>query len=81
LQCLHGTSKINWGNLNNTIHGASRHFKNKEKQYLKDKNNELALKIKNKNPGELYRGIHEFNRSYQPRSNMVIDQPADSCNI
>jgi hypothetical protein len=35
--------------LNNIRCGASRHFGNKKKEYLKDKINELAMNSKNKN--------------------------------
>jgi hypothetical protein len=36
----------------------SRHFKNKKKEYLKDKSNEPAMNSKNKNIRDLYRGIN-----------------------
>jgi hypothetical protein len=35
---LQNPSKINGGNLNNIRHEASRHFRNKKRQYLKNKN-------------------------------------------
>jgi hypothetical protein len=35
----------------------------KKNEYLKDKINELTTNSKNKNIGDLYRGIHEFKRS------------------
>jgi hypothetical protein len=41
-----------------------RHFKNKKREYLKDKINELAMNSKNNN-GDMYRGINEFKRGYQ----------------
>jgi hypothetical protein len=44
----------------------SRHFRNKKREYLKDKINELA--IKSKKVRDLYRGIIEFKRGYQPRN-------------
>jgi hypothetical protein len=37
--------------MNTVIREASRHFKNKNKEYLKDKINELATDNKNKNRG------------------------------
>jgi hypothetical protein len=55
----------------------SRHFRNKKKEYHKDKINELATKIKNKNIRDLYRGINEFNRGYQPRNNLAKDGNGD----
>jgi hypothetical protein len=40
------------------------------------------MNSKNKNIRDLYRGINEFKRGYQPRSNLVKDEngdlPADS---
>jgi hypothetical protein len=46
-------------------------------EYLKDKINELATKSKNENIRDLYRGINEFKRGYQPRSNLVRDENGD----
>jgi hypothetical protein len=43
----------------------------------KDKINELATNSKNMNIRNLYRGINEFNRGYQPRSKLVKDENAD----
>jgi hypothetical protein len=37
---------------------ASRYFRNKKRQYLKDKINELATNSKKKNIRDLYRGIN-----------------------
>jgi hypothetical protein len=44
---------------------------------MKDKINELATNIKNKNIRDLYRGINLFKRGYQPRSNLVKDENGD----
>jgi hypothetical protein len=41
LQWLQDASEINGGNLNNVRREASRHFRNKKREYLKDKINEL----------------------------------------
>jgi hypothetical protein len=49
LQWLQDPSEINGDNLNNVRHEASRHFRNKQMDYLKDKMNELATNSKNKN--------------------------------
>jgi hypothetical protein len=38
---------------------------------LKDKIDEIEMNSKNKNNRDLYRGINEFMRGYQPRSNLV----------
>jgi hypothetical protein len=58
LQWLQDQSKINGDNLNNTRSEASRHFRNKKWEYIKDKLNELAMNSKNKNIRGLYRGIN-----------------------
>jgi hypothetical protein len=47
-----------------------------KREYLKDKINELAAHRKNKNR-ELYRGINEFKKGYQPRINLVKDENGD----
>jgi predicted nucleotide-binding protein (sugar kinase/HSP70/actin superfamily) len=62
-------SKVNGDNLNNIRCETSRHFRNKMREYLKDKIDELA---KNKNIRDLCRGINDFKRGYQPTSNLVI---------
>jgi hypothetical protein len=52
---------------------------------LKDKINDLATNSKNKNIRDLYRGINEIKRGYQPINNLVKDENddmlADSHNI
>jgi hypothetical protein len=48
LQWLQDPSEINGDNLNNVRREASRHFRNKEREYLEDKINELATNSKNK---------------------------------
>jgi hypothetical protein len=77
LQWLWDPSEVNGHNLNNISCEASRHFRNKKREYLKDKINELATDSKNKNIRDLYRGINEFKRGYQLRSNLVKDENGD----
>jgi uncharacterized protein (UPF0297 family) len=85
LQWLQDPSEINGDNLNNVRREASRHFRNKKREYLKDKIKELTRNSKNKNIKDLYRGINEFKRGYQPINNLVKyengDLLADSHNI
>jgi hypothetical protein len=69
LQWLQDSSEINGDNLNNVRCEASRYFRNKEREHLKDKINELAMNSKMNNIRDLYRGINEFKRGYQPRNN------------
>jgi hypothetical protein len=54
-----------------------RAFQGKKKEYLKHEINELAMNSKNKNIRDLYRGINEFKRGYQPRNNLVKDENGD----
>jgi hypothetical protein len=53
--------------------------------YLKYKIIELATHSTNKNIKDIYRGIYEFKKGYQPRNNLVKDKNgyllADSHNI
>jgi hypothetical protein len=63
--------------MNNVRREASRYFRNKMKEYLKDKINELATNSKNKKFRDLYKRINELKRDYQPRSNSVKDENGD----
>jgi hypothetical protein len=58
LQWLQDPSEINGDNLNNGRCGANRYFRNKKREYLKDKMNELAKNSKNKKIRDLYKGIN-----------------------
>jgi hypothetical protein len=53
VQWLQDPSEINGDNLINVKLEASRHFRNKKREYLKDKINELPTNSKNKNIREL----------------------------
>jgi hypothetical protein len=48
LQWLQDPSEINGDNLNIVRREASRYFRNKRREYLEDKINELATNSKNK---------------------------------
>jgi hypothetical protein len=74
LQWLQDQSEINRDNLNNIKCETSRHFRNNKREYLEDNINELAMNSKNNNVRDLYRGINEFKRGYQPRGNLVKDE-------
>jgi hypothetical protein len=71
LQWLQDSREINGDNQNNVRREASRHFRNKKRQYMKDRINELATNSNNKNIRNLYRGINEFKRGYQARNNLL----------
>jgi hypothetical protein len=61
------------------------HLRNKRREYLRDKIDELATNSKNKNIRDLYRRMNDFKNGHQPRSNLVKDENghllADSHNI
>jgi hypothetical protein len=63
--------------LRNVRREASRHFRNKKREYLKDKINEIELNSKNKNITDLFRGITEFKKGYHPKTNLVKDESGD----
>jgi hypothetical protein len=52
-------------------------LRNKEREYLKGKINELETNNKNKNIRDLYRGINKFKKGYQPRINIIKDENGD----
>ena len=51
-------------NLNNVRCEASRHFRNKKKEYLKAKVEKLETNSKIKNIGDLYRSINDVKKSF-----------------
>jgi hypothetical protein len=53
LQWLQNPSEANEDNLNDVRREASRHFRNKNREYLTDKINELESNSKNKNIRDL----------------------------
>ena len=60
--------------LNNVRHSASRHYRKKEGEYLKAKIYELETDSMINNIRDLYRGISDFKKGYQPRTNTVKDE-------
>jgi hypothetical protein len=54
LQWLQDPSEVN-GDVNNVRREASRYFRNKKREYLKDKINDLAMNSKTMNIRDLYR--------------------------
>jgi hypothetical protein len=65
---------VNEDSLNKVRQKASRHFRNKKREYLKDKVNELESHSKSKNIRDLYRCINDFKKGYQPATNLVKDE-------
>jgi hypothetical protein len=74
---LHGPRERNEDNLWNVRWEASRYFRNKKREYLKDKINEFESNGKNKNIRDLFRATTEFKKGYQPRTNLVYDERGD----
>ena len=62
MQWIQEPSQSNVDNLNNVRHEASRHFKNKKKDYVKTKIEELETNSKIKNIRVLCRGISNFKK-------------------
>ena len=61
----------NANNVNNVRRDASRHFRNKRKEYRKAKIDELETNSKINSIRRLYRGISYFNKGYEARTNRV----------
>jgi len=76
MQWIQDPSQSNVDNLNNVRQEVSRHFRNK-KAYLRAKIEELETNSKIKNIRDLYRGISDFKKGYQPRCNIVKDDKCD----
>ena len=76
MQWIQDPSRNNVDNLNN-IRRDSGHFRNKNKAYLKVKNEERKTNRKINNVRDLYRGINDFKKGYQPRTTIVKDEEGD----
>jgi len=77
MQWVQDPCQSNVDNRNNVRRDASRHFRNKKKKYLKAKIEELETNSKIKNIREIYRGINDFKKGYQPGTNIVKDDKGD----
>ena len=67
LQWVQDPSQRNVDNPNNVRREASRYFRNKKKAYLKAKIEDLETNSKIENIRDLYKGINDFKKGYQPR--------------
>ena len=70
IQWIQDPSQSNVNNLNKVRREVSRHFTNKRKAYLRAKIEELETNNKIQNIRDLYRGISDFKKGYQPRCNI-----------
>ena len=77
MQWVQDPSRRNVDNLSRVRCGASRHYRNKKKEYFKAKIDELETDNKIKNIRDLYRGISDFKKGYQPRTNIVKNETGD----
>jgi hypothetical protein len=68
---------MNGDNLKNVTCEGSRLFRNKKKEYMKEKINELSRNGENKNIRDRYREINGFKRGQQRRNNVVEDENVD----
>jgi hypothetical protein len=64
-------------NLNNIRHEICSHCRNKKREHLKYKINELVTNSRSKNIRDLYRGANKLKRGYKLRSNLVKDENCD----
>ena len=78
IQWIQDPSQSNVDNLNSVRPEVSRHFrKKKKKAYLRARIEEFETNSKNKNIRDMYRGISDFKKGYQPRCNIVKDEKGD----
>ena len=77
MQWVRDSSQRIVDNLNNVRREASRQFRNKRKAYMKAKIEDLETNSKIKNIRDLCRGISDFKKSHQPRTNIVKDETGD----
>jgi hypothetical protein len=73
MQWIQDPSQSNADNLHNVRRDASRHFRNKKKAYLSAKIEELETNSEINNTRDLYRGINDMKKGYQPRTRIVKD--------
>jgi hypothetical protein len=74
---LQDPSEANEDNLSNLRRKTSTYFRNKKREYLKHKINELESHTKNKNIRDLYKGVNELKKFYQPRTTSIKDERGD----
>jgi hypothetical protein len=67
-------TKSNTDNVNLVKRENSKHFRNKKKEYLNAKFDELETNSKIRNIRDFYRDINEFKKGYQHRTHMVKDE-------
>ena len=71
---LQDPNQNNAANLNSVGRVASRHFRLKKKEYVKAKIDELETNSKIKSIRDLYRGICDFKKGYQPGNIVQVEK-------
>jgi len=77
MQWIQDPSQSDVDILNNVRREVRRHFRDKKKAYLRAKIEELETNSMIQNIRDLYRGINDFKKGYQPRYNIVKDEKGD----
>ena len=77
MQWVQDPNQNNVDNLNNVRPEANRHCRNKKKEYVKAKFEELETNSKIKNIRGFYSGIIDFKEGYQPRTNIVKEEKGE----
>jgi len=78
MQWMQNPSQRNLYILKNIRREVSRHFREKQKAYLRAKIEELESNSKIQNIRDsTYKGINDFKKRYQPRCNVVKDEKGD----
>jgi len=77
MQWLQDPNHSNVDNLNNVRGAASRHFRNKEKEYLEVKIDKLETNSNIENIRDLCRDTINFKKGCHPRSNIVKSEKGD----
>jgi len=74
MQWLQDPNQRDTDNLNSVRREANRHFRKKEKEYLKPEIGELETNSNIKIIRDFYGVISDFNKGWQPRTNIVKDE-------
>ena len=77
MQWVQDPCQSNVDNLNSVRREVSRHFRNKKTEYLRAKIEELEAISKINIIRDVYRGINDFKKGYQPRCNIVKDEKGE----
>jgi hypothetical protein len=77
MQWVQDPNRSNIDNLNNVRRKASRHCRNKKKEYMKATIDELETNSKIKNIRDWYRDISYCKEGYWPRTDTVKDEKGD----